>query len=107
MDERSPSRGPVPLSPSPEPGPAPTVAGEDPREFEQIIAVLRADYANLGEGGILHQWHLEVAAWKMFTVRRGMRAQRGAWDAAIADSLQRRPKWCANTQISPPIRHSL
>ena len=85
MDERSPSRGPVPLSPSPEPGPAPTVAGEDPREFEQIIAVLRADYANLGEGGILHQWHLEVAAWKMFTVRRGMRAQRGAWDAAIAD----------------------
>jgi hypothetical protein len=50
---------------------------------------------------------MEVAAWKMLTVRRGMRALRGAGDAAIADSLQRRHKWCANIQISPPIRHSL
>jgi hypothetical protein len=71
-------------------GPAPVVAGEDPGEFEQIIAELGADYPDTGESGLFRRWQIETAAVKIFAVKRGTRAQRGAWNAARADSLLRR-----------------
>jgi hypothetical protein len=70
-------------------GPAPTIAGEDPGEFDQIIGALRADYGDPGEGRILREWLVEMAAWKMYTIRRGVRAERGTWETAIAYSQSR------------------
>jgi hypothetical protein len=71
-------------------GPSPTIDGENPAEFERLLAALRADYPCNGGGGVLHEWLIETAALKMLTARRGTRAERGAWQAALADSLLRR-----------------
>jgi hypothetical protein len=82
-------------NPRPEPpsrsllGPGPVVAGEDPAEFERIIAELEADYPDTGEGDVLRRWQIENAAVKIFAVRRGTRAQRGVWNAAFVDALLR------------------
>jgi len=70
-------------------GPAPTAAGEDPAEFSQLMAALEADYPDAGDGGVCRRWHLETAALKILTLRRGTRAERGAWNAATADALLR------------------
>jgi hypothetical protein len=71
-------------------GPSPTIAGEKPAEFERIMAALRTDYPRESGGRVLRQWLIETAALKMLTARRGTRAERGAWQAALADSLLRR-----------------
>jgi hypothetical protein len=68
-------------------GPSPTIAGENPEEFSQLMAALRADYPREEGGQIFHEWRIETAALKMLTARRGTRAERGAWQAALADSL--------------------
>ena len=59
-------------------------------EFALLMEALRADYPDTGDSGVLRQWQVETAALKILTVRRGTRAQRGAWNAAVADSLFRR-----------------
>ena len=70
-------------------GPVPTVVGEDRAQFARVLAALFGDQADSGVERVIRLWRSETAAWKMLTVRRGVAAERSAWNAEISELLYR------------------
>lgn len=84
-------------------GPSPTIAGEAPGAFGDLVEALGSDYPETGATHIRRRWLLEAAALQMLTMRRGALAERCVWNAEIASSVHRRlVDWAAVEVLTQP-----